>query len=97
MSEPNAFYGTDKRHDEDCTDWDNRQEWIEQSASRLVKKWYTQLDADDYIEDLGGFDHDDIMTIALHEQKPFAVVLYQLAHKHVSESNLYEELSWGEQ
>ena len=90
-----AYYGVDKRHDEDCTDWDNRAEWIENAATKLVKEWYTQLDSKEgYITDLD-YSHNDIMTLAIEAQAPFAVIMYQLAHKHVSESNLYEELSWS--
>jgi len=90
----NPYIYADMRHDEDCTDFDAKQDWIEEASITILARFNRELDLDDWIPDIG-MDHNDIMAEAIRQQVPFAKVLYDQAYQHVIDEKLWEKLSWS--
>ena len=95
MSEPDAYYHVDKLREQCEAISDARADWQEQATINLLRRWKAELEREGSIEDLGHWEHDDIIQEAVNRQIPYDKCLFDLAWDHLDQSNLYEELKWS--
>ena len=91
-----AYYHTDKLQQEIEDISESRITWLESATEKLLETWRQQLDSrEGYITDLG-WEYDDVVAYCTEQNLPFDKGLFDLAWNHLDQSNLYDELSWGE-
>ena len=94
MSEPDAYYGTDRLQAEIEDISESRVTWLEGATIKLIETWKRQLDEQDFIPDLG-WEYADIIAYCVELNLPYDKGLFDLAWNHLDQSDLYEELKWG--
>ena len=95
MSEPDAYYGTDRLQAEIEDISESRVTWLEDATINLLRRWKAELEREGSIEDLGHWEHDDIIQEAVNRQIPYDKCLWELCYRHIEESDLHGEISWS--
>jgi len=90
-----AYYHVDKLREQCEAISDARADWQEQATINLLRRWTAELEREGSIEDLGYWEHDDIIAYCVDRSLPYDKGLFDLAYKFVEDSDLHGEISWS--
>lgn len=86
------FFRIDRDKDRDDTDFDNRADYLEESAINILAGFKKELRLNGRIDVLD-LEDSEITAMAIDAQLPFPKMLFDLAYKR-AEEKLTGELSW---
>jgi len=89
----NPYSYADMRHDEDCTDFDAKADYLEESAIDIMQLWTKEIRDSGRIDWID-LDDVEITQMCVDQQLPWDAVMYSLAYKR-AEEKLVEDLKWS--